>query len=275
MDLDVMKIKKGMVFYIDDDTEDKYNASYQTKKGEIKKDNTIKGRRPWLVISDDKFNRELGTVEVVPMTGSNFNYISMISENLYHIVKTHKGNSYVLINQAKTVNCPELISYQFTINSHVVDEICRKRAIYLGVFPEDIKIKEDIENNIKQERSNIKINFKKLDLVKDRNEILEIIHIYDDNKINNILDKYSFKNASELDKKINEWCRKLHCRESINITNEEEFVNYYSKHGIEKTMEKFNIKNSQKPLIYNRVYDIRKKLKMKHPNQQKQLKLVK
>ena len=257
--LDIMRVKKGMVFYLEDDV-DKYNASYQTNAGEEKKDRTIRGRRPWLVISDDKFNYELGTVEVVPLTGSDFNFITEISDNLYEIIRTPKGESYVLINQAKTVNCPELNGYQFTVNPEVVERICKKRAIYLGLFPNEISIKSNISENIKN-KSEVHMVAEDLDVNNNKEEILSIIKMYDDNKVDEVLEWYPhlFKNLTQLDKKIAYWCRELNCREPLKIENELEFLAYYDMNGLNKTLKKYNIPRSSKQAIYSKIHEIRKK----------------
>lgn len=110
-------VQKGEVYYIKDTQYNnitKHFATTKDSRGNIVKDNTIKGNRPWVVISVSN-----KVVTVLPLTTKKPN--DKIKHPTIYNYRKHIV-SYVLF-QPKTVNISELGTCLFKINECKIDYV--------------------------------------------------------------------------------------------------------------------------------------------------------
>ena len=127
---DVIRIKKGMVFWCDlDPAIDKMNVPYlSNEKGVVVKDRVLYGRRPWLVVSDNCNNKADALCTVVPFSQSCDPSLP------YHIpVKVFSESSTICVEQVRTVNCQMLVSYFCTVSDEVLGKVESVIIKYFGL----------------------------------------------------------------------------------------------------------------------------------------------
>ena len=127
---DVIRIKKGMVFWCDlDPNIDKMNVPYlSNEKGVAVKDRVMYGRRPWLVVSDNCNNKADALCTVVPFSQSSDPSLP------YHVpVKVFNESSIICVEQVRTVNCQMLVSYFCTLSDEVLGKVESVIVKYFGL----------------------------------------------------------------------------------------------------------------------------------------------
>lgn len=256
--MDVVKAQQGMVFYIKDHDYPNASKHYAEKldnKDRIMKDHTIRGNRPWIVISSNKFNC-LNIVEVIPLTHSK-----PVIDNpyLYEKIITGDGRtSYALIHQSKTVNVFELGAYKFSLLDKTLKSILKKRAIYLGyiepdeeyeIIPETEEVIQE-EDEEEQESNDI-----------ENDDFKNIVDRFEMGEAKKILKEYpKYSSYNDLYNKVLLYYKDNNIDPpKLIIKNEEDFLKFYETYGLTKTLKAYNVTPRFKQSIYNKVSYLRRK----------------
>lgn len=116
---EVSRYKRGMVFWIEDRTEDKNNTYVKYNNREIKS-SVMAGTRPWLIISCDVSNENSSIVNIVPITSSKNQ-----NENVpYHVQFFYQGeHQTILVEQIKTIDGFCIGRYMYTLSDEVMSKV--------------------------------------------------------------------------------------------------------------------------------------------------------
>ena len=247
---DTFKAPQGGIFWINDhDITDKTNPILF----EDRKDNRIRGNRPWIVVSSNKFNNYLNTVEAVPL--SHCSNRSEINEDLTVAIKlSDNDTSYALIDNAMTINVFQLKGFNGMVSQDKLQEILNKRSIYMG-FTADISASETFSEIDEETTEEVKNNC--------TNEVFlkRVIERYENGESKKLLIDYpQIFQPGSVHKTISKWYKELGIKEpKLIIGNEEDFVTFYETYGMEKTLKAYNLTPRFKSSVYQKVYSIKRK----------------
>lgn len=159
--------------------------------------------RPHVIVSNNVGNRNAGHLMVVPCT-TELKRLDMPT----HLECEFGGKkNMIMCEQIKTVNVDELLSYMFTLDDSMMNEIDEALKIALGI-----------------------VNTKSIDIKNKNEEISEIVSVKEEisnveNKPTNIVELPMSKNGKQ-----KRW----------DIDTKKEYVNWYEQYGKKATSERYN-----------------------------------
>lgn len=132
---DFSRALRGMVFWYDiDPSVDKFKVPTKWVNGRNYQSKLEYGRRPWVVVSSDDFNRSSNLVSIVPLTSLDDTSSEYIMSSKSHVQYTcgSKGSA-VLCEQIRTIDSIELGDYIYTLSPEIMNDIDDALSHHLGM----------------------------------------------------------------------------------------------------------------------------------------------
>lgn len=111
-----------MVFWIEDNVEDKTKATYVNPEGKERKDYRKRGTRPWVILSNNEINTKMGIVLCAPSTMA---VNGTPAEGHQVLLNTKEGEAVI---DLKNITCFNLSSikaenYMYCLTDAAMDRI--------------------------------------------------------------------------------------------------------------------------------------------------------
>lgn len=142
---DIMKCRRGMVFWINDTEDNEKNNSSVIVNNRSYKSSVMAGTRPWLVVSSDVSNYNSGICNVIPITSSKY-----IDNSSYHVQFYYNRTHYTLLpEQIKTVDSVSLGNYLYTLSDDIMEKLDKVMMTQYGIKPKLCYTEEVLEEVVK------------------------------------------------------------------------------------------------------------------------------
>lgn len=126
----VYNVRRGMVFWYNPGVVDKFNATAEDARGNIRKSSVQAGNRPYVVVSCDEGNLTAPTCNIAPITDEFKTKLPVHVE-----VHFNGKRNIVLLEQVRTVDQYALKDYICMFTDETLEKIERALAVQYSIRP--------------------------------------------------------------------------------------------------------------------------------------------